>query len=45
MERFVQANGLTLWTESFGDPSHPTVLLVMGIGTSGIAWDDELCTL
>jgi pimeloyl-ACP methyl ester carboxylesterase len=42
---FVTANGLRLWTESFGDPLDPTILLIMGIGTSGIAWDDQLCEL
>lgn len=39
----MRANGLDLWCETFGDAGDPAVLLVMGIGTSGIAWDDELC--
>lgn len=45
MEKFVQANGIEIWCETFGDPGNPAVLLVMGIGTSGIAWDDELCRM
>jgi pimeloyl-ACP methyl ester carboxylesterase len=29
--------------ETFGDPSHPPALLVMGLGTQMLAWPDELC--
>lgn len=29
--------------ETFGDPSHPAVLLVMGLGTQMIAWPDSMC--
>src|SRR6185369_15700161 len=29
--------------ETFGDPSDPAALLVMGLGTQMIAWPDELC--
>jgi pimeloyl-ACP methyl ester carboxylesterase len=29
--------------ETFGNPSHPPLLLVMGLGGQMIAWDDELC--
>ena len=29
--------------ETFGDPSDPAVLLVMGFGTQMIGWDADLC--
>jgi pimeloyl-ACP methyl ester carboxylesterase len=45
VERFVRTNGLDLWCETFGEIGDPAVVLVMGIGRSGIAWDDELCRL
>ena len=31
-ERMIEANGVELCTESFGDPADPPVLLVMGLG-------------
>lgn len=44
MEKFITtAGGLTLWTESFGMPQHPSVLLVMGAMNQGIFWPDEFC--
>ncbi|NJD31315.1 MAG: alpha/beta hydrolase [Gammaproteobacteria bacterium] len=39
----IQANGITLEYESLGDPAHPAVLLVMGLGMQMIAWPDPLC--
>jgi pimeloyl-ACP methyl ester carboxylesterase len=36
-------NGITLCYETFGDPSAPPVLLVMGLGTQMIAWDTRFC--
>ncbi|MEO3869247.1 alpha/beta fold hydrolase [Nonomuraea sp. B12E4] len=33
---------MRLWTERFGDPGHPTVLLVMGTSTPAAGWPDEL---
>lgn len=39
----VEANGLRFAVESFGKPTDPTVLLVMGLGTQMIGWPDELC--
>ncbi|XTZ17398.1 alpha/beta fold hydrolase [Micromonospora echinospora] len=41
-ERFVQSGRLRLWTERFGDPGHPTILLIMGTSTQGIGWPEEL---
>ena len=34
--------GLRLWTERFGDPTDPVVLLVMGTSAQAIGWPDEL---
>ena len=31
--------------ETFGDPSDPAVLLVMGFGTQLLGWDADFCTL
>jgi pimeloyl-ACP methyl ester carboxylesterase len=42
-ERTVKANGIEIWTESFGRPSDPTLLLVMGAGGQGILWPEEFC--
>ncbi|MDP9408370.1 MAG: alpha/beta fold hydrolase [Actinomycetota bacterium] len=39
----VEANGVQITYESFGEPDRPTVLLVMGFGTQMIAWPDGLC--
>src|SRR5688572_26552472 len=44
-ERMIDANGVELCTESFGDPADPPVLLVMGIGASMLWWEDELCRM
>jgi pimeloyl-ACP methyl ester carboxylesterase len=35
--------GITLCYETFGDPSDPTGLLVMGLGTQMIAWHEDFC--
>lgn len=42
-DQFVDTNGLTLAFNTFGDPSDPAILLVMGLGTQMIAWGDEMC--
>src|SRR3954451_18154630 len=34
---------ITIVHETFGDPSHPAVLLVMGFGTQLIGWDADFC--
>ena len=44
-ERFVQANGVELCTEPFGDPADPPILLIMGIGASMLRWEEEFCRL
>jgi pimeloyl-ACP methyl ester carboxylesterase len=41
-EQMVEAAGVDIWTEDFGDPADPTILLVMGAGGQAILWPDEL---
>ncbi|MGO9487705.1 MAG: alpha/beta fold hydrolase [Solirubrobacteraceae bacterium] len=36
--------GITLCYETFGDPSDPPALLVMGLGTQMVAWHEDFCT-
>ncbi len=42
-ERVVTNNDIELWTETFGEKSKPTILLIMGAGASGICWPDSMC--
>ncbi|QEC47595.1 alpha/beta fold hydrolase [Baekduia soli] len=43
-ERFAEVGrGITLCHETFGDPSAPPVLLIMGLGMQMIGWDDRFC--
>jgi pimeloyl-ACP methyl ester carboxylesterase len=42
-ERMIEANGVELCTESFGEPSDPAILLIQGIGASMLWWEDEFC--
>src|ERR1700683_234458 len=35
--------GITLCYETFGDPSDPTALLIMGLGTQMLAWQEDFC--
>ncbi len=44
-ERMIEANGVSLCTESFGDPADPAILLVMGIGGSMLWWDEQFCRM
>jgi pimeloyl-ACP methyl ester carboxylesterase len=44
-ERLINANGVDLCTESFGDPADPPVLLVAGLGSSMLWWPEEFCRL
>ncbi len=41
--RRVDADGVVLAAESFGDPADPAVLLIMGAMASGVWWPDEFC--
>ncbi|MDX2219982.1 MAG: alpha/beta hydrolase [Burkholderiales bacterium] len=38
----VSANGTLIEYESFGDPTHPPVLLIMGLGLNLLAWPEAL---
>jgi len=42
-EKVNQINGIDICTESFGNPNHPAVLLIMGAMCSMVYWDDEFC--
>ena len=39
----VQANGVDICVQTFGDPADPVVLLVMGSSASMDWWEDEFC--
>lgn len=41
-ERVVKANGVSIWTESFGPPDAEPVLLIMGASVQSIFWPEEL---
>jgi pimeloyl-ACP methyl ester carboxylesterase len=41
----IEANGVELCTEAFGDPADPPVLLVMGIGASMVWWEEGFCRM
>jgi pimeloyl-ACP methyl ester carboxylesterase len=42
-ERMVEANGVGLCVETFGDDRDPPLLLIMGAAASMLLWEDELC--
>jgi pimeloyl-ACP methyl ester carboxylesterase len=44
-ERMIEANGVELCTSSFGDPTDPPILLVMGVGASMLWWEEGFCRL
>jgi pimeloyl-ACP methyl ester carboxylesterase len=44
-ERMIEANGVELCTESFGEPADPPILLVMGIGGSMLWWEEGFCRM
>ncbi|MFK8048107.1 MAG: alpha/beta fold hydrolase [Halioglobus sp.] len=39
----LQANGLELAYDEFGDAKHPAIILIMGLGTQMIAWPESFC--
>src|SRR5919107_4534161 len=41
----IEANGVELCTEGFGDPADPPILLVMGIGASMLWWEEGFCRM
>jgi pimeloyl-ACP methyl ester carboxylesterase len=42
-ERMIEANGVELCTEAFGDPADASILLIMGIGASTLWWEEDFC--
>ncbi|MCX7337745.1 MAG: alpha/beta hydrolase [Alphaproteobacteria bacterium] len=44
-EKFVENGDISLWVEDFGDASNQTVLLIRGIGGSGVAWNVSFCEI
>jgi pimeloyl-ACP methyl ester carboxylesterase len=44
-ERTIEANGVQLCTEPFGDTAHPPILLIMGIGSSMLWWEEDFCRM
>jgi pimeloyl-ACP methyl ester carboxylesterase len=42
-ERIVQANGVELCVQSFGDPGDAAILLIAGSMGSMLSWEDEFC--
>lgn len=42
-ETVVEANGISLACDTFGDASDPPVLLIAGLGMQMIGWDDVFC--
>ena len=41
----IQANGISLEYESFGNPADPAILMIMGLGMQMILWPDALCEM
>jgi pimeloyl-ACP methyl ester carboxylesterase len=44
-ERMIDANGVELCAESFGDRADSPILLVMGIGASMLWWEEGFCRI
>mgnify|MGYP005725545005 CR=1 FL=1 len=44
-ERIAQANGIEIAYQTFGDEADPPMLLIMGLGTQMVGWDEEFCGL
>lgn len=45
VQQTAPSNGLEINYETFGDSADPTLLLVMGLGASMLAWDEGICAL
>ncbi len=39
----IRANGIELAYDEFGERGHPSILLIMGLGTQMIAWPEAFC--
>ena len=44
-ERMIEASGVELCTEPFGDRGNPPVLLIMGVGGSMLWWEEGFCRM
>jgi pimeloyl-ACP methyl ester carboxylesterase len=44
-ERMIEANGVELCAEAFGDPADPPILLVTGVGASMLWWEEGFCRM
>jgi len=44
-EAFAPANGIRLCYETFGDPTHPPMVLIMGLASQMVIWDDDFCEM
>jgi pimeloyl-ACP methyl ester carboxylesterase len=42
-ETIVEANGVDLCVQTFGDPADPAIVLIHGAATSMLGWEDEFC--
>jgi pimeloyl-ACP methyl ester carboxylesterase len=42
-DKYIKANGIDLYSESFGDSSDPAILLIMGAMASAVWWPEEFC--
>jgi pimeloyl-ACP methyl ester carboxylesterase len=42
-EQFAQSGSIKLCYETFGDATAPPLLLVMGLASQMVLWDDEFC--
>jgi pimeloyl-ACP methyl ester carboxylesterase len=44
-ERLAPANGIEIAYQEIGDPGGEPLLLIMGLATQMLAWDEELCAM
>ena len=44
-EQFAEVGSVTLCYETFGEPTDPAILLIMGLGTQMIAWPEDFCRM
>ncbi|HXT05522.1 MAG TPA: alpha/beta hydrolase [Roseiarcus sp.] len=42
-EKLAEANGLTLCYQTFGSPTDPALVLIMGLGAQMVWWEVDLC--
>jgi pimeloyl-ACP methyl ester carboxylesterase len=42
-QKVIKANGLYFWTENFGRPKDPALILIMGSGGQGLLWPQTFC--